>query len=75
MNTPKEVPNSVSASSRTTRILKGELGIFDSLHSLTHCCYSLFERAQSDNCTTGKSTIGDEKKWNVFMRLDTEEAK
>jgi hydroxyacylglutathione hydrolase len=33
------------------------------------------ERAQKDSCTTGKSTIGDEKKWNVFMRLDTPEAK
>lgn len=35
----------------------------------------LFERAQKDSCTTGKSTIGDEKEWNVFMRLDREEAK
>lgn len=30
--------------------------------------------AQKEDCTTGKSTIGDEKKWNVFMRLDTPEA-
>lgn len=36
---------------------------------------SLFERAQKDSCTTGKSTIGDEKSWNVFMRLDRDEAK
>lgn len=32
------------------------------------------EKAQKDDCTTGKSTIGDEKTWNVFMRLDTPEA-
>jgi hydroxyacylglutathione hydrolase len=24
----------------------------------------------SDGCTTGKSTIADELKWNVFMRLE-----
>lgn len=24
-----------------------------------------------NSITTGKSTIGDEKEWNVFMRLDT----
>jgi hydroxyacylglutathione hydrolase len=35
----------------------------------------LYERAQKDSCTTGKSTIGDEKTWNVFMRLDRDEAK
>ncbi|KAL1412909.1 Cytoplasmic glyoxalase II [Vanrija albida] len=35
----------------------------------------LFERSQTDKVTTGKSTIGDEKKWNVFIRLDTPEAK
>lgn len=35
----------------------------------------LMAKAQSDSCTTGKSTIGDEKEWNVFMRLDTPEAK
>jgi hypothetical protein len=35
---------------------------------------SLMKKAESDNCTTGKSTIGDEKTWNVFMRLDTPEA-
>ncbi|KAK4684415.1 hydroxyacylglutathione hydrolase, partial [Tremellales sp. Uapishka_1] len=34
---------------------------------------SLLDKAQKDSCTTGKSTIGDEKKWNVFMRLDTPE--
>lgn len=32
------------------------------------------QKAQSDSCTTGKSTIGDEKKWNVFMRLERPEA-
>ena len=35
----------------------------------------LMEKAQGDSCTTGKSTMGDEKQWNVFMRLDTDEAK
>jgi len=35
----------------------------------------LMAKAEKDSCTTGKSTIGDEKKWNVFMRLDTPEAK
>ena len=32
------------------------------------------KKAQEDSCTTGKSSIGDEKAWNVFMRLDTPEA-
>jgi hydroxyacylglutathione hydrolase len=32
------------------------------------------KKAQSDSCTTGKSTIRDEKTWNVFMRLGTPEA-
>ena len=36
---------------------------------------SLLAKAEKDSCTTGKSTIGDEKTWNVFMRLDTPEAK
>ncbi|KAF8337555.1 beta-lactamase-like protein [Cantharellus anzutake] len=27
--------------------------------------------AKEGSCTTGKSTIGDEKNWNVFMRLDS----
>ncbi|ODN81725.1 hydroxyacylglutathione hydrolase, variant 1 [Cryptococcus amylolentus CBS 6039] len=36
---------------------------------------SLLKKAQEDSCTTGKSTIGDEKTWNVFMRLTTPEAK
>lgn len=35
----------------------------------------LMAKAQSDSCTTGKSTIGDEKAWNVFMRLSTPQAK
>jgi len=35
----------------------------------------LMKKAEEDSCTTGKSTIGDEKTWNVFMRLDTSEAK
>ena len=42
---------------------------------LSAYCQSLMERAQADSCTTGKSTIGDEKSWNVFMRLDTAEAR
>ena len=25
----------------------------------------------ADGITTGRSTIGDEKEWNVFMRLDS----
>ena len=33
------------------------------------------KKAEGDSRTTGKSTIGDEKTWNVFMRLDTPEAK
>jgi len=32
------------------------------------------KKAQEDSCTTGKSSIGDEKAWNVFMRLDTPQA-
>ena len=35
----------------------------------------LMKKAEENSCTTGKSTIGDEKTWNVFMRLDTPEAK
>jgi hydroxyacylglutathione hydrolase len=27
--------------------------------------------AEEEKVTTGKTTIGDEKQWNVFMRLDT----
>ncbi|KAG2158137.1 beta-lactamase-like protein [Suillus bovinus] len=30
----------------------------------------LFKLAQENKVTTGLSTIGDEKQWNVFMRLD-----
>jgi hypothetical protein len=37
--------------------------------------FRLMAKARSDSCTTGKSTIGDEKTWNVFMRLDTPQAK
>jgi hydroxyacylglutathione hydrolase len=33
----------------------------------------LQEVAEREKVTTGKSTIGDEKKWNVFMRVGTEE--
>ncbi|ORX40147.1 beta-lactamase-like protein [Kockovaella imperatae] len=36
---------------------------------------ALAKSATQDSCTTGKSTIGDEKEWNVFMRVDTHEAK
>ncbi|KIR29792.1 hydroxyacylglutathione hydrolase [Cryptococcus deuterogattii 99/473] len=35
----------------------------------------LLKKAENDSCTTGKSTIRDEKNWNVFMRLDTPQAK
>jgi len=35
----------------------------------------LLARAEKEYCTTGKSTIGDEKTWNVFMRLNTPHAK
>lgn len=35
----------------------------------------LAELAQTTDCTTGKTTIGDEKKWNVFMRLNEEDVK
>lgn len=34
----------------------------------------LLSAGEHKDCTTGQSTIGDEKKWNVFMRLDTPEA-
>ena len=40
--------------------------------TLANC--RLLSNAQASDCTTGKSTIGDEKQWNVFMRLDTPEA-
>jgi hydroxyacylglutathione hydrolase len=33
----------------------------------------LLQKAETDDCTTGKSTIGDEREWNVFMRLDKPE--
>lgn len=29
------------------------------------------EQEEGKPVTTGKSTIGDEKKWNLFMRLDS----
>jgi len=28
--------------------------------------------AENEKITTGRSTIGEEKEWNVFMRLETE---
>jgi len=33
----------------------------------------LEDLVQNNSVTTGKSTIGDEKEWNVFMRLDKED--
>lgn len=35
----------------------------------------LFKLAQENKVTTGLSTIGDEKEWNVFMRLDKDAIK
>jgi hydroxyacylglutathione hydrolase len=32
----------------------------------------LGELVRNNKITTGRSTIGDEKDWNVFMRLETE---
>jgi hydroxyacylglutathione hydrolase len=32
----------------------------------------LAEITQKNKVTTGLTTIGDEKEWNVFMRLDSE---
>lgn len=32
----------------------------------------LFELVHSNKVTTGLTTIGDEKQWNVFMRLESE---
>lgn len=32
----------------------------------------LQEIVENHKITTGQSTIGDEKQWNVFMRLDTD---
>ena len=43
-------------------------------HIVAGLMIRLLKKAEKDSCTTGKSTIGDEKKWNVFMRLDTPEA-
>lgn len=34
------------------------------------CCCRLEKLSKENECTAGLSTIGDEKKWNVFMRLD-----
>jgi len=34
---------------------------------------SLQDLVENNEITVGKSTIGDEKKWNVFMRLDSPE--
>lgn len=31
----------------------------------------LSELVKNNDVTTGKTTIGDEKEWNVFMRLDS----
>lgn len=30
----------------------------------------LVKLAEDNDCTAGLSTIGDEKKWNVFMRTE-----
>lgn len=35
----------------------------------------LGEIVKQNNITTGLSTIGDEKEWNVFMRLETDAIK
>lgn len=35
----------------------------------------LIKLAQENKVTTGLSTIGDEKEWNVFMRLDKDTIK
>lgn len=35
----------------------------------------LQELVDKNEVTTGKSTIGDEKEWNVFMRLDSQEVR
>jgi hydroxyacylglutathione hydrolase len=35
----------------------------------------LFKLVQENKVTTGLSTIGDEKEWNVFMRLDKDAIK
>lgn len=32
----------------------------------------LVKLVEENQITTGMSTIGDEKEWNVFMRLDSE---
>jgi hydroxyacylglutathione hydrolase len=32
----------------------------------------LHDIAQTEKVTTGKSSVGDEKRWNVFMRTDSD---
>jgi hypothetical protein len=57
---------------RLSRASRASVRLF--LAAVRADAFSLASRASSDSCTTGKSTIADEKKWNVFMRLDTPEA-
>lgn len=76
-NIPKGRPNSASRLSQITSTSRSEsdqlyIYIIATCHSSEH---RLLKKAENDSCTTGKSTIGDEKNWNVFMRLDTPQAK
>jgi len=52
---------------------KGNVAFGKSVEPNAPGIHRLIELVKSSPQTTGKSTIGDEKAWNVFMRLDNED--
>ncbi|KIM32041.1 hypothetical protein M408DRAFT_15014 [Serendipita vermifera MAFF 305830] len=51
---------------------KGNLKFAKTVDPSNDALSRLQQLCDSNEITTGKSTIGDEKEWNVFMRLDSE---
>lgn len=50
----------------------GNVAFALSVDSSNEAIQRLSDLSKKEKITTGKTTIGDEKAWNVFMRLDTE---
>jgi len=51
---------------------KDNLAFARSVDASNPALKTLQDLVSNNHITTGKSTIGDEKKWNVFMRTDTD---
>lgn len=54
---------------------KGNVAFGASVDPENEAVKRLQKLASTESVTTGKTTIADEKEWNVFMRLDTEAVK